>query len=271
MDSDALLTFLTVHRRGGISHAAKVLHRSQPAISRRIALLEQELGVPLFERIAGRTMLSDAGRVLVPYAERAVAATQDAENAVRALARPNSGPIALAVVGTLAGGRLSAVLRQFAGAYPDRTRGLVLMAGFYCFAENPDLVNFLETVLLNLEDPIDPAFVREFQEGTAALPVDRDQMDIFVAESLKVPARVWREVGAGLLTDGHVGRLESIRAPTLILWGDHDAYALESDQTQLLQAIPGARLETYQGIGHSLHWEVPVRVARDIAAFISEI
>jgi DNA-binding transcriptional LysR family regulator len=78
MDSDALLTFLTVHRRGGISSAAKTLHRSQPAISRRIALLEQELGVPLFERIAGRTMLSDAGRVMVPYAERAVAAAQDA-------------------------------------------------------------------------------------------------------------------------------------------------------------------------------------------------
>ena len=52
MDSDALNTFLTVHRRGGISNAAKALHRSQPAISRRIALLEQELGVPLFERIA---------------------------------------------------------------------------------------------------------------------------------------------------------------------------------------------------------------------------
>jgi DNA-binding transcriptional LysR family regulator len=87
MDSDALNTFLTVHRRGGISSAAKVLHRSQPAISRRIALLEQELGMSLFERIAGRTMLSDAGRVMVPYAERAVAAAQDAENAVRALAR----------------------------------------------------------------------------------------------------------------------------------------------------------------------------------------
>ena len=35
MDSDALHTFLTVHRRGGISSAAKALHRSQPAISRR--------------------------------------------------------------------------------------------------------------------------------------------------------------------------------------------------------------------------------------------
>jgi DNA-binding transcriptional LysR family regulator len=119
MDSDALLTFLTVHRRGGISSAAKALHRSQPAISRRIALLEQELGVPLFERIAGRTMLSDAGRVMVPYAERAVAAAQDAENAVRALARPNSGPIALAVVGTLAGGRLSVILKRFAAEHPE--------------------------------------------------------------------------------------------------------------------------------------------------------
>jgi DNA-binding transcriptional LysR family regulator len=118
MDSGALNTFLTVHRRGGISNAAKALHRSQPAISRRIALLEQELGVALFDRVAGRTMLSDAGRVMVPYAERAVAAAQDAENAVRALAQPNSGPVALAVVGTLAGGRLSAIMKRFAVEHP---------------------------------------------------------------------------------------------------------------------------------------------------------
>ena len=119
VDSDALNTFLTVYRSGGVSNAAKVLHRSQPAISRRIALLEDELGVPLFERIAGRTVLSDAGRVMVPYAERAVAATQDAENAVRALIRSNSGPVALAVVGTLAGGGLAAIMRRFAREHPD--------------------------------------------------------------------------------------------------------------------------------------------------------
>src|SRR5271156_1046076 len=119
MDSDALNTFLTVHRRGGISSAAKALHRSQPAISRRIALLEQELGMPLFERIAGRTVLSDAGKVMVPYAERAVAAAQDAENAVRALAHSNSGPVALAVVGTLAGGGLAAIMKRFAREHPN--------------------------------------------------------------------------------------------------------------------------------------------------------
>jgi DNA-binding transcriptional LysR family regulator len=119
MDSDALNTFLVVHRRGGISNAAKALHRTQPAISRRIALLEQELGVPLFERVAGRTVLSDAGRVMVPYAERAVAAALDAENAVRALARTNSGPVALAVVGTLAGGGLATIMKRFASEHPD--------------------------------------------------------------------------------------------------------------------------------------------------------
>ena len=118
MDSDALKTFLTVHRQGGVSSAARALHRTQPAISRRIALLEQELGVPLFERVAGRSVLSDAGRVMVPYAERAVAAAQDAESAIRALSRPDSGPVALAVVGTLAGGRLSAILKRFAAEHP---------------------------------------------------------------------------------------------------------------------------------------------------------
>jgi DNA-binding transcriptional LysR family regulator len=119
MDSDALNTFLMVFQRGGISNAAKALRRTQPAISRRIALLEQELGMPLFERVAGRIVLSDAGRVMVPYAERAVAATQDAEHAVRALARPDSGPVALAVVGTLAGGHLSAIMKRFAKEHPD--------------------------------------------------------------------------------------------------------------------------------------------------------
>jgi DNA-binding transcriptional LysR family regulator len=119
VDSDALNTFLTVHRRGGVSNAARALHRSQPAISRRIALLEQELGIPLFERIAGRARLSEAGRVMVPYAERAVAAAQDAENAVRALTRQNAGPVSLAVVGTLAGERLSAIAKRFARDYPD--------------------------------------------------------------------------------------------------------------------------------------------------------
>ena len=160
---------------------------------------------------------------------------------------------------------------QFAGTYPDRTSGLVLMAGFHRFQENPGIVEFSDSVLSKLEDPIDPAFARGFQEETTARPIPSEQMDIFVAESLKVPARVWREVAAGMMTDVHVERMGDISAPTLILWGDRDTFVPESDQLQLRQAIPGSRLEIYEGIGHALHWEAPARVARDIAAFVASI
>lgn len=119
MDTEGLRTFLTVHRAGGFSHASALLHRSQPAISRRIALLEQDLGAPLFDRAAGGATLSQAGRVLLPFAERAVAAIEDARGAVRALATDTAGPIALAVVGTLASTDLTRALAEFRRDHPD--------------------------------------------------------------------------------------------------------------------------------------------------------
>src|SRR5215472_15758270 len=102
MDADALDTFLAIHREGGFSPAARRLGRTQPAISQRIALLEEELGVKLFERGSGGLKLSQAGQVLLPYAERAMAALHDAKAAVRALATEDSGPLTLAIVGSLA-------------------------------------------------------------------------------------------------------------------------------------------------------------------------
>ena len=119
MDAEALNTFLTVYRQRGFSTAARVLNRTQPAISHRISLLEQELGMPLFERMSNGIALSQAGRVLLPYAERALADLQDAEAAVRALKTENAGPVSLAVVGTLASTRLTAILKRFAAGHPS--------------------------------------------------------------------------------------------------------------------------------------------------------
>ncbi len=118
MDTEALRTFLAVHETGGFSSAANRLLRSQPAISRRIAQLEQEIGAPLFERAAGGVVLSQAGRVLLPHAQRLLAVLKDAEDALGALAT-HAGPVSLAVVGTLAGEDLTAVLRLFARQCPD--------------------------------------------------------------------------------------------------------------------------------------------------------
>jgi DNA-binding transcriptional LysR family regulator len=118
MDAEALETFLAVHREHGFSNAARKLLRTQPAISRRISLLEEELGVPLFERAAQGPVLSQAGHALLPYAERALAALMDAKNAVTALKSAKAGAISLAVVGTLASTPLSAAFKVFAKSHP---------------------------------------------------------------------------------------------------------------------------------------------------------
>jgi DNA-binding transcriptional LysR family regulator len=118
VDSEGLHTFVTIIRAGGFSAAAERLNRSQPAISRRIALLERELGVTLFERVAGGVVLSQAGRVLLPHAERVLAAMKDGSDALETLRSGEGGSISIAVVGTLASTNLTNVLKRFAKRHP---------------------------------------------------------------------------------------------------------------------------------------------------------
>ena len=151
MDSEALRTFLIVQQTGGFSAAAERLLRSQPAISRRIAQLEADVGAPLFERAAGGVVLSQAGRVLLPYAERVMAALKDAEDALGALAA-GAGPVSLAAVGTLAGERLTGALIRFGRAFPDARLALRTAAS----AEVSDLVRTGE-VAIGLRYFDDPA------------------------------------------------------------------------------------------------------------------
>lgn len=110
--------FLTIVRRGGFTRASSSLHLSQPAISRRIHLLERELGAPLFERIRSGVVLTDAGRAFLPHAEALLASMRDGIDAVDALRGTSGGAVTLAVVGTLASTTLTESLRRFRDAHP---------------------------------------------------------------------------------------------------------------------------------------------------------
>jgi DNA-binding transcriptional LysR family regulator len=114
VEVDELRTFLAIAETGGFSRAGQRLHRSQPAISRRISLLEEELGAPLFERIRGQVRLTDAGRAFLPHAEAALAALKDGRDAVRDLETAAPGAVSLALVGTLADTQIVDTLRRFA-------------------------------------------------------------------------------------------------------------------------------------------------------------
>ena len=119
MEIDQVETFVTIVRRGGFTRAASTLHLSQPAVSRRLHLLEREVGAPLFERMRSGAALTDAGRAFLPHAEAMLASLRDGLEAVGALQRADRGALTLAVVGTLASTTLTAQLRTFREAYPN--------------------------------------------------------------------------------------------------------------------------------------------------------
>lgn len=156
---------------------------------------------------------------------------------------------------------------RFAIDSPELTRGLVLLGSFASYRGNRVVMEFWESAVSQLADPIDPSFVREFQESTLAQAVPQAFLDTIVQESLKVPARIWRAAFEGSLEDDFTGQLNRIKAPTLILWGDRDRFCRRGDQDALLGAINGSRLVVYRGAGHGLHWEEPERFAADLVAF----
>ncbi len=161
--------------------------------------------------------------------------------------------------------------KRFAIDYPGRTRGLVLVGAFASYRSNPTLVEFWESAVSTLTDPIAPGFAREFQESTLARPVPAAFLDTVVRESLKVPARVWRAAFAELFEDDFAAELGKIAAPSLVLWGDRDGFARRADQEVLVAGIAGSRLEIYEGTGHALHWEEPERFAAELTAFVEDL
>jgi len=113
MDIDQIETFLAIAQTGSFTRAGRRVHRSQPAISRRLAALEAEFGAPLLERDLAGVTLTDIGRAFLPYAEGLLAAMKDGKDAVRAEFAEHSGTVSLAVVGTFIDRRFAQLLRRF--------------------------------------------------------------------------------------------------------------------------------------------------------------
>ena len=203
----------------------------------------------------------DSGRPVAGYRTRDFAAD------VAAFADALSlGPVL--VVGHSMG---STNAMRFAIDHPGRTRGLVLVGAFASYRANTEILTLWESTVSRLTDPVDPAFVREFQESTLAQPVPPSYLDTVVRESLKVPARVWRAAFEGFFEDDFTEELRTITAPTLVVWGTRDSLCSRADQDALLAAIAGARLVVYENAGHALHWEEPERFALDLVGFVGRL
>jgi pimeloyl-ACP methyl ester carboxylesterase len=62
--------------------------------------------------------------------------------------------------------------------------------------------------------------------------------------------------------------LPKLKAPTLLIWGSKDPIMEEEVRQSLRDALPGARVKVFEGLGHNPFWEEPGAVARVINGFL---
>ena len=127
MDNQNLKAFITVAELGSFSEAADSLYLTQSAISKRIALLEQQIGKRLFDRIARQVSLTEAGNELLPRARRILQEYENALQAINDLSGEASGTLRLAISHHLGLHRLPPILKQFAQQYPNVTLDIEFM------------------------------------------------------------------------------------------------------------------------------------------------
>jgi DNA-binding transcriptional LysR family regulator len=152
MDFNHLRSFVTVAQTGHLTRAAETLHLSQPAVSSHIKTLEEQFGVPLFERSPSGMTLTPSGRRLLAEAEQIIGAVQRLEHSALDLRGQPTGHLKLGTVLDPAVLRVGDLMRGALERYPQmelelfhvmssdalaRVRGGTLDASFY-FGALPD-------------------------------------------------------------------------------------------------------------------------------------
>jgi pimeloyl-ACP methyl ester carboxylesterase len=168
---------------------------------------------------------------------------------------------------TIVGHSMGSFVAQHAAARaPERLAGLVLV-GSAATSRN-DVMFELQREVNALRDPVPEKFARDFQVSTVFHPVPEAFMERAIQESLRLPARVWHAVVAGMVASDATAPLGEIQAPTLALSGDRDSIFSRSEQEALESGVRGAMLKIYPETGHALHWERPEEFVRDLEGFM---
>lgn len=127
MDTQNLKAFVAVAELRSFSHAAEQLHITQPAISKRIAALENELDATLFDRIARNTQLTESGAALLPRAKAILMDIEDASRALKNITGSIGGKLCIGTSHHIGLHRLAPALKAFTKQYPEVQLDLVFL------------------------------------------------------------------------------------------------------------------------------------------------
>ena len=113
-----LKMFTTLAKHLNFTHAAKILHVTQPAISMQIKQLEDEIGLSLFEHMGKRMFLTPAGEETLRYAESILAELGELQYAISELKGIKRGHLKLMVANSLSG-LTAKLMAKFLKVYPE--------------------------------------------------------------------------------------------------------------------------------------------------------
>ena len=119
MDTQLLQAFAAVAENGSFSAAAEELHLTQPAVSKRIALLESQLDCSLFDRIGRQITLTEAGRALLPHAQSVLQELRAAKRHIQDLRGGVTGLLTMGISHHMGLHRLPEVLKKFTQQFPE--------------------------------------------------------------------------------------------------------------------------------------------------------
>ena len=122
IDIQKVETFLAAAEKLSLSEAAKQLHLSQPTVSHQIKVLEQELNVTLFKRSNTGLQLTEAGRLMLPWARRLLHDTSNLKEMMSSLQDDIVGELRIACSTT--GGKY--ILPQLAARFSQQYPGILV-------------------------------------------------------------------------------------------------------------------------------------------------
>ncbi len=119
MELSQLEAFLEAVERGSFRRAAEALLLAQPSVSSRIQRLEDELGVPLFHRMARGVRLTDMGRTFLPFARSSLESLRRGTEVLESVRHASAGILNMATARVIGTYVLPGILREFQRHYPE--------------------------------------------------------------------------------------------------------------------------------------------------------
>ncbi|MGG3124878.1 LysR family transcriptional regulator [Priestia megaterium] len=118
MDIKQLIYFLTIAEEGNISKAADRLHMAQPPLSQQLKLLEEELGVILFERNTRRMQITDAGQLLQNRAQQIIDLMEKTSKELNDLKEGSQGLLSIGTISSAGETLVPIMVQNFHKVYP---------------------------------------------------------------------------------------------------------------------------------------------------------